>query len=270
MSLIKDLYSLGVAIKHVDGQLRVVNKEYFTAAGLGELSGHESRRVFGAAALSGAAGTYPVIWPGSDPTTTLPTALTSMEVVSANANDDGSPAGTGAQKVKITGLTTADAEVTEEITLNGTTAVATVNQYRRINDFFVSAVGSGGVAAGNIDLRTSGGGTVWDRIPAGENNHRSSFFTIPAGKKGIITSWKAGTVDKEMVFSLETTSRYSVLYSGIFLEQDMITVKDNTAQEPREQPGFVPALTDIRVHVDNDAGGTGTAFAGYELMLEDV
>ena len=56
-----------------------------------------------------------------------------LEVVSSSANDDGAPAGTGAQSIIIYGVDANYEEQIEVVTLNGTTAVTTTNSWLGVN-----------------------------------------------------------------------------------------------------------------------------------------
>jgi hypothetical protein len=106
-------------------------------------------------------------------------AATSLEVVSASAND--TAAGTGARTVRIDGLKADFTEVSQTITLNGVTPVALPTQLFRINGALILSAGSGGTNAADLTVRDSGGGTTRALIPAGFGITRQSIFTVPAG-----------------------------------------------------------------------------------------
>jgi len=120
-------------------------------------------------------------------------------VVSTSAQD--APAGTGAKKVKITYLTSAYVVKTEEVTLNGTTAVNTVaTDIRFIEKFEVS---QGAAAAGAIKIMTTteGGGTEFCGIGVGTYDAFLCHHYVPAGKKAWVLQW-AASVDDETKFKL--------------------------------------------------------------------
>lgn len=72
-----------------------------------------------------------------------PQTAQQLEVVSDSANDDGgSPQGSGAQTVRIHGLTDWNTAVTEDVTLAGLTPVATANQYLRVYKMEVLTAGT--------------------------------------------------------------------------------------------------------------------------------
>lgn len=110
-----------------------------------------------------------------------------VEIVSSNAAD--AATGTGARTVRIDGLDADYVEVSETLTLNGTTPVVGVVEFLRINSVVVVTAGTGKVNAGNITLRDSGAGTTRSYIDAGRGRAEVGVFTVPAGHKIMATDW---------------------------------------------------------------------------------
>ncbi len=73
----------------------------------------------------------------------LLTSAEQLKIKSSSADDTNSGSG-HARRVKIKGIDGSGVEQEENVNLNGTAAVTTVNSYRHINDIFVNKVGSGG------------------------------------------------------------------------------------------------------------------------------
>ena len=119
-----------------------------------------------------------------------PASPTIMTVSSSSADD--AAAGTGARTVFIEGVNGTGGLVTETVTLDGQTAVSTVNSYDAIERMVVLTVGSGEKNAGLIYIGT---GTVTSGVPAvpynvmgiGENNAITGHFTCPAGFTAYLT-----------------------------------------------------------------------------------
>jgi len=115
----------------------------------------------------------------------LPSAAQQMQVVSTSASD--TAAGTGAQQVEITYLTTPAAgfqKKTEIVTLNGITPVLTTNtDIFRIDRFRVSRAGLMVTALGNVSLQSVGGAATFEIIPALTNVFRSAIHWVPKGFK---------------------------------------------------------------------------------------
>jgi hypothetical protein len=181
-----------------------------------------------------------------------------MQVKSSSANDDGSPAGTGAQTVHIHYLDANHAIKSETVTLNGVAAVTTVaTDILRVNAFHVTAVGSAGECAGNVTLTNVGATIVYARIDAGFNSARNAVFTIPAGKHGFISHWSAysgstgGTHYSRM--TLRTTAHEDITYPGVFLVRDTIAAENGGSSVEEDIPFHCPEKTDIKISCVSDA-----------------
>jgi len=140
-----------------------------------------------------------LVWPDGATISSSETAVT-LKISSNNAND--TSAGTGARTVLITGLDGSHNEVSETVTLNGTTEVNSANTYTHVNSMSILTVGSGGSNAGHV---YAGTGTVTLGVPAnifnlietGFNQSTTASYTIPAGYTGYkvnggISSGQAG------------------------------------------------------------------------------
>lgn len=116
-----------------------------------------------------------LVW-GQGGNLALVSAAGAVSVVSASAND--AAAGTGARTIRVTGLDASYFEVSETVTLNGTTPVSLTATMLRINRVEVLTAGSGEVNAGAITA--SIGATVVTSIPAGAGICQTALFTVPA------------------------------------------------------------------------------------------
>lgn len=126
-------------------------------------------------------------------TYTEPTVGAQRAVKSGNAAD--AAAGTGARKVRITYYTLGtDGAIagpfTEDVTLNGVTAVPTVaTNIALIEKLEVISVGSGGVAAGIIVLTLAAdgtGGTIAS-IAAGALRTAFAHHYVPSGRRCLVS-----------------------------------------------------------------------------------
>lgn len=121
-------------------------------------------------------------------------ALTSLEMVSSdNVNDKAG--GTGALTVTVEGLGTGWTELSETVTLNGTTAVALSNQYFRVNRISVATSGSYANPTtpshnSTITLRTASVGATWVIIEPengfGLGQSQQGIYTVPSGKTAFL------------------------------------------------------------------------------------
>lgn len=107
------------------------------------------------------------------------TAATALEIVSTDVND--TSAGTGARTVIVQGLDINYIEVSQTITLNGTTPVALPQNLFRINAALVMSAGSNKTNIGIINIQDAGAGTIRAILPAGYGITKQSIYTVPAG-----------------------------------------------------------------------------------------
>jgi len=116
-----------------------------------------------------------------------PTIAQQMEVVSSSVEDDpvkaDLSAGTGVYSIRIYYLDSSFNEKTTDVTLNGTSVVATTaTDIFRINRVRVLSVGSALKAVGNIDIRHLTDTPIYSRIAAGFTKGRQLIYTVPITK----------------------------------------------------------------------------------------
>ena len=123
--------------------------------------------------------TREVIWSKSGTYTFLDEAVI-LNIVSSDVGDD--VAGVGIQKIMIEGLDANYDEISEEISLDGTTNVKSTKKFLRVNKVYTSQVGANGDAEGNIDIADTTETDYVAYIPAGYNESLQAVFTVPARK----------------------------------------------------------------------------------------
>lgn len=149
----------------------------------GLISGVSGISKFGRAP-SGIQTTATDFWSRADATPTqqiwlAPTAARIHAVVSTSATD--AAAGTGARTVQISGLKTwASAETSETVTLNGTTAVNTVEAYVIIHRMQVVTSGSASINAGTISATAATDATVTSIISIGQGQTQMAIYGVPS------------------------------------------------------------------------------------------
>lgn len=193
-----------------------------------------------------------------------------LEVVSSSASD--AAAGTGARTVRIAYIDADYALQSTVATLNGTTPVALGDGVRARYIWWMSSitVGSGTVAAGNIDLRTVAGSVVQERISTGKNQSLSARIMIPDGYTGYIFSFQADNGDNTV--GQDVSLRAQV---DRFTKQriDALVIKENVylgvAANIVNSLSYiaVPARAEIKVSTIASATNNGRVDAAFQLLL---
>lgn len=134
----------------------------------GQIDGHSTVNIYG---YQPSVGTTSIpVWENAT-AYTYPVAAATMYLSGSNGDS---------ATITIVGLDASYAPITEVLTLNGTTPVATTKQYLRINSMFVS-MGSATNPAGAVYLKNSGGTVTYAQINAGVGRTQAAIYTVPAG-----------------------------------------------------------------------------------------
>lgn len=130
----------------------------------GQITGHSTVNIYGYQPSVGT--TFIPIWENAT-VYTFPTVASTMNVTGTDSDT---------AKILVSGLDANYLPISETVTLNGTSPVATTNQYFRINSMAVTS----GNPAGAVTL-TNGSGTVFAKINAGVGRTQAAVYTVPAG-----------------------------------------------------------------------------------------
>lgn len=199
-----------------------------------------------------------------------PSSASTVFVSSSSTND--AAAGTGARTVVVVGLDADYNEITETVSLNGQTQVETTASFLRVYRAFVDSAGSGGTAAGDIYIATTGAssgvptGTVYAKITLGENQTLMAVYTVPAGytlyvTKGNISSGTE-TANKFII------GRFSARpLGGVFRTQAKVTLADGFIDFDWEFPLRIPEKTDIEARAQGSGNDSHQVAASFEGVL---
>jgi len=208
------------------------------------------------------------IWGGGGLYTGFPVdTLEPVEVLSSSADD--ASAGTGLRTVVVQGLNGDWVEISETITLNGTTPVQSVNSYRRVHTMRGETAGSGGFNVGTITVRhaTTEANVFLAMLPT-TNQTACSAYTIPAGKTGYMMA-TAGQMRGPATGSADCVLAVRS-FGGIFRYRRPFTVSSNYSySEALTVPIGFSEKTDIIVRCIATAGSNLELTAGYDLILVD-
>lgn len=267
--------TLGIAHGFIDnaGSPQICSQDYLQAIAEGDVSNHLPFEKYGKCIVSNS---LMDVWEQNS-IYAFPVAATKLDVVSTdNVNDKAG--GTGALKVKINGLDGASAEITEEVTLNGTTIVTTVASFRRINRMWVSAAGTGGAAVGTITAKITGGATIYAQISPAFTMSRQAIYSVPAGKKIYITSvtcttgvgnTSANNKANYVTFTLRAMRDPGTLaLSTLFYPIAEFGMVNNQLVRPFEIPLIIPATADIHVQVIGDINQAVTVTCALRGWIE--
>ena len=198
-----------------------------------------------------------------------------MSCVSSSVND--AAAGTGIRTIYIDGLDKNFDQITETVTLNGTTPVVTTNSYLRINRVYGSSAGTGGTNAGAITLdpSSSGAGSRQVTITAGDGQTLIGHYTVPKGKNAYMIGlhYSIGPQEGTTGNKAASVKMYIRLQSqGVWRIQGEANVSTSgtgmSANYAPEIPMYLPEKTDIRFTAISENVNT-EVYVQYCLLLEN-
>lgn len=245
--------------------LKLVKHADFFSSSKGQIAGHS---IVSGSGYTTALGTVSntTVWTGNSLYTYL-AAATFLTLSSSSAND--TAAGTGARTVFVQGLDGNYNVVTETMSLNGTSAVATANQYLRVFKIFVLTAGTTTSNEGTLYL---GSGTITAGVPAnkyavaliGENNSFAAMYTVPAGFTAYVTNAVASMgKGKDAQFSTWVRPFGMVMRknrNGYLYQSSLVQVVD--------LPQVLPEKTDVEIRGISSAPATDMSF-NFDIVLVD-
>jgi len=247
-------------------------KDFLIEVEKGNVAGHSIINKFGA--NSDVSSTFVPISEGGVYQT--PTALTSLELLSDdNVNDKAG--GIGALTVEIEGLGAGWLVQTETITLNGTTPVASANQYYRIYRLRVVTSGTYASAtspthSSEITLRTASAGVTWGKIITdngfGLSTSEIGAFSIPQGQTAYLLSYHLDVESNKAVdvimFLREHADDITSPYTGTMQAR---AIKRSIAGEHWSTPHAPQFIASGPADVGFMARGVSTAKVEVEFQL---
>jgi hypothetical protein len=160
--------------------------------------------------------------------------------------------------VLISGLSSTYAPISETVTLNGVTPVATTNTYLRINNMQVSL----GNPSGVVTLKNLAGTAIYAQINAGIGRNQAGIYTVPAGytyylqRINVYTSLNGNNFATYQNRTVSSTGVVQVTQQAPFAESYLAT---------RIMPRPFLEKTDIQLQckLQANTGAVGVAQEGY-------
>lgn len=209
---------------------------------------------------------------------TFLTAASTLTIVSSSTDDDGSPAGIGANSILIYGVDANRQSRIEIVTLNGTTNVVTSTTWLGVNRVALYLAGSTFSNVGNITITATTGGTVQAYVPATKSNSQQLIFFTQADHTFLL-DWLVLDAERLVggganprvqfrmfVWSALTNARYEVAYSVLDL-----AIESDHVQNP-SQPLIIGEKSVIWVEATTDVNNTVVSgrFSGIEFRDVDA
>lgn len=254
----------------------LVPYDFGTQVARGQISGWSRVNKFGAAP-DGIQTTATDIWSRANSTPTqqiwlAPTAARVHAIVSSSTSDDGSPVGVGARTLRVYGLTDwATAEVSEDITLDGTTPVNTVNSYVIVHRMKVLTSGATNINVGTITATAATDGTITAVILPGDGQTEMAIYGVPSVQTFYLKRWGASigkSVSAQAVnFSIRVNENPNVQTTNYLRKDDINLSSVGTSGVSRDYeipPSFPgPCIIKIQaIGTTSDIDGA-SGFDGY-------
>ncbi len=177
--------------------------------------------------------------------------------------------GTGAHSVTVEGLDSNFTEVSETISVNGTTAKDLTQTFIRVNRAYIKAVGSGGRNVGLITIQVTSGGDVQITIPALQGQSQVTSFSVPFNREVLLKSidWSVDQVGGNAVVAL-IEGQYRNFNEG--WREFFSVVAGNGSDSVRFDDAIIfPPKTDIRFLATKQNGtGDVSAHVGYQYKIQ--
>lgn len=221
----------------------------------GQISYHSVRNIFGFATGIGTSFTTP--WELAN-TNSLPLISTAaqLDIASSDAADT-------TQVIKVIGLDADYNEISENVSLNGTTTVTTTNSYKAINDLITIS----GNCAGNVTAKI--GATVYAQITAGAGKNQAAIFTVPAGH-----SFYLARIDAFSATATGASKFITFLNKNTFSDGRVFSVAETTFAQrmdiQRVLPFKVPEKTTLEFQAKVNATTAEVGIFGEGYLVQET
>ena len=195
-------------------------------------------------------------------------AASTLYAYSANSEDSAS--GDGARTVTILGLDNNFNEIEETVTVGG---AATTLEFLRVYRAFVYTAGSSNTNEGDVLISTGAGGTgtvladigtIGTGTTFGLGQTQLALYTIPAGKRGYLTTWNVGLAPANNKATVLLKSR-ELNGDGPFRTKDIVDLVGGNHHQNYSIPLRFPEKTDIEVVASGDT--SSIISSSFDIIL---
>ena len=223
-------------------------------------------------------GYNPTIAPATDPEDVWEGGGTYNFSTSADIVSLASSEGADNQVIEVQGLDENWEEVTQLITLNGTTRVALdtalIRVYRMVNQGTTNLAGTVFCYTGIGTVPSIGDPEIRAVIENGNNQTLMAIYSVPAKKVAFLHRGEVGIEWEGGVFSGTEFAKFcyeSRRFGGVFAIKKVVTCTTNGSsvyQDERSFPDVIPAQTDIKL-VAKEVSTTMGAWGTFDILLVD-
>lgn len=193
-------------------------EEFNLQVARGQVQGHSTLNIYGYQPTVGT--TAIPIWENATQYAYPPSAITMY--ISGTAGDTA--------QILVSGLDSAYKPISETVTMNGATPVATVKQYLRVNNLSVT-MGSATNPAGTVYLKNLAGTVTYAQINTGIGRSQMAIYTVPAG----------------YTFFLQRVAVYTSLNGNDYVTYQNKTISANGVVQVTQQAPFAISYDALRI-----------------------
>jgi len=223
----------------------------------GQVYGHSVLNIYGYQASVGTS--FVPVWEGNS-SYTFPSSAIQMHLVSSvNTGADAT------SLITISGLDANYNQISENIKLNGTTAVTTVKSYFRINSMTVAS----GAPTGNITLKDTSDTTLYAEIAAGNGRTLMGIYTVPAGYTFYLSRIDINTSLNANPAGFATYQNYQTSNAGVSTVT-IVAPFTNNYHTQRVMPRLVSEKTDIQLQAKVSTGTAALTVSQEGYLIKNA
>ena len=223
----------------------------------GQVYGHSVLNIYGYQTSVGTS--FVPVWEGNS-SYTFPSSAIQMHLVSSvNTGADAT------SLITISGLDANYNQISENIKLNGTTAVTTVKSYFRVNSMSVAS----GAPTGNITLKDTSDTTLYAEIAAGNGRTLMGIYTVPAGYTFYLSRIDINTSLNANPAGFATYQNYQTNSAGVS-SVTVVAPFTNNYHTQRVMPRLVSEKTDIQLQAKVSTGTAALTVSQEGYLIKNA